>query len=288
MSFFERRGGNFHQLPLAASQWSADRINGAAVAGLAAHVVEHEHSEGDELTPARFTIDIFRQGRFEETSVTTTRVRTGRNVRIADALIAQGDQPIARAPAVFARPSREPSGRRWNPPTGSYVPPGRLRAAMSTPGICWGSDAHGESWSLMMSEHQNASRKRLWINQTGLVNGEESSPFVRTAMVGELTNTLTSWGDTGIGYINHDVTIVLARMPAGLSIGLEADNHTSGAGLAVGTSSLYDEFGRFGSCSVSSLAYLTGSLDVTGAPSQEEWGARQPGTGRDDLSNVTK
>lgn len=62
-------------------------------------------------------------------------------------------------------------------------------------------------------------------------------------MTAEVRSPLTNWGTAGVGFINVDLTLVLARLPQGLELGLEADNHISDAGVAVGTATLYDRQG---------------------------------------------
>ncbi|MFJ4657682.1 acyl-CoA thioesterase domain-containing protein [Nocardia sp. NPDC088792] len=268
MAFFERTIEGFAPLPHAASQWSAHAINGAAVAGLGAYGIESEHG-GPGLVPARFTIDLFRQPKFGPLSVRTRQVRDGRTVRIADAWVEQGGVPVARATAVLVRLTAQPAGTRWQPRASPEYPRPQDISTPSEPAIHWGSDAHPEGWSTVMSEHQNASRKRLWIYQADLFAGEPSSPFVRAASVGELANTLTSWGDKGIGFINHDFTMVLSRNPSSAEIGIEADNHSSVGGLAAGAATMYDRDGSFGVCVVSAVARGAAALDVSAA--KDNW-----------------
>nr|WP_237088144.1 acyl-CoA thioesterase domain-containing protein [Nocardia seriolae] len=249
------------------------------MAGLAAYGAETEHGESG-LVPARFTIDLFRQPRFHPLTVRSQRVRDGRTVRVADVWVEQDDKPVARATLVLARPTAQPPGTRWLPePQPEYPRPERF-SPLIEPGGYWGSDAHPTGWSTAMAEHQNTSRKRLWIHQTDVLAGEPSSPFARAASVGELTNTLTSWGDRGIGFINHDFTMLLSRNPIGAEIGIEADNHTSDCGLAAGAATLYDREGRFGLCVVSAVAHAVAGLDLS--EFTDNWGETRGGTAASD------
>ncbi|RDI60530.1 acyl-CoA thioesterase domain-containing protein [Nocardia pseudobrasiliensis] len=266
MAIFAEHEGGFEPLPFAGGQWAAGTVNGSALAGLAANALETAHGEPG-FRVARFTMDIFRLPTFAPLHLDTTLVRAGRSVRIADVAVRQGDRPIARASMVCARASRDPDGTRWQPHRAPMALPERLAGSdLVDPVVCWGSDAHPDGWSETMSEHQNSSRKRLWFNQPRLLAARDNSPFVRAAMVGEMTNTLTSWGDRGIAYINHDVTVVLTRLPIGTVVGIEAENHLAADGVAAGVATMWDRAGCFGISTVSSMALGTGALDVARNP----------------------
>lgn len=269
MAYFTRRADGFHPLPFSRSQWSPDTINGSALAGLTAHALEADCSASG-FRVARFTMDIFRQPAFAPLRAEATMVREGRSIRIADVTVRQGDRAVARASMVSIRPTREPAGSRWHPDSRSMSLSESLSTALPRPGILWGSDEHPGGWSASMTEHQNPGRKRLWFDQPRLFAEEDNTPFVRAAMLGELTNTLTSWGDRGIGFINHDVTILLAREPIGSVVGIEADNHVSDEGIAAGAATMWDSRGRFGMSMVGSVAHMAGSLHVSSGP--EDWG----------------
>ncbi|NMM91626.1 hypothetical protein B2J88_46310 [Rhodococcus sp. SRB_17] len=266
MTYFELNEDQFHPLPASQSLWSADSINGSALAGLAAHAIESSCS-AIGYRPAKFTLDIFRQPSFAPLRASATLVREGRSIRIVDVLVQQGDRTVARASMSSIRPTQDPPGARWYP-SESMTLSEALAAQLPTPGILWGSDEHPDRWSTSMPEHQNGGRKRLWFDQPRVISGIENTPFVRAAMVGELTNTLTSWSDRGIGFINHDVTILLARLPIGPIVGIEADNHVSGDGIAAGAATMWDADGRFGISVVGSVAHLGGSLDSASSPGQ--------------------
>lgn len=267
MAYFEHIDGEIQPLPFSQSQWSPDALNGSAMAGLTAHILETECG-APEFRAAKFTLDIFRQAAYAPLHTATTTVRKGRSIRTSDVTVRQGDRIVARASMVAIRPTEDPSGARWQPTSESMTLSDSLLASLPQPGILWGSDGHPNGWSSTMSEHQNAGRKRLWFDQPRLFAGTENSPIVRAAMVGELTNTLTSWSDRGIGFINHDVTILLSRLPLGHIVGIEADNHLSADGIAVGTATMWDNAGRFGVSVAGSVAHLAGSLDAASSPKQ--------------------
>ena len=66
-------------------------------------------------------------------------------------------------------------------------------------------------------------------------------------MVAEATSLVTNLGTKGVGYINGDLTVGLSRLPVGEWIGVQADSHWAEDGVAVGTATLFDRRGAFGS-----------------------------------------
>ncbi|TQF65492.1 thioesterase family protein [Rhodococcus spelaei] len=239
-------------------------VNGAALCGLVARALENSHG-GDGFVPARLTVDLFRPALTRPLTAVTTGVRDGKRIRVADAELLQDGEPVVRATAVFLRPSEQPPGQVWtrerrpSPPPATIAPP---TEALTPP--YFGSDDHPDGWSTSMLEHQGASRKRMWARHLPAVVGEEPSPFVRAAMAGEPTSLMTNWGTAGVGFINVDMTLVLARLPEGLDVGIEADDHISADGVAVGTATMFDRRGTVGTCVVSALANARRQVDFAG------------------------
>ena len=83
-------------------------------------------------------------------------------------------------------------------------------------------------------------------------------------MAGEPTSLMTNWGSEGVGFINVDLTLVLARLPEGPDVGIEADDHISSDGLAVGTATMFDRGGPIGTCVVSALSNARRQVDFAG------------------------
>jgi hypothetical protein len=72
---------------------------------------------------------------------------------------------------------------------------------------------------------------------------------------------VTNWGSNGVEYINTDITLTLARLPAGREIGLSAVDRVSHHGIAVGTATVFDRQGRLGTTVVSSIANAKRTVD---------------------------
>lgn len=251
--YFAVDGGGFAPNRMAASQWSADQVVGPALCGLLARALDTEHAT-DGFVPVRLTVDLFKPARMHELSVATTRVRDGKRIRLADAVVTQDGEPAARASVVFLQPSEQPPGDIWTrdqqpvPPSLEVAPPSEVPNAP-----LWHSDDSAH-WSRVPSEHENGSRKRSWQHPVNVVDGERPSPFVVAAMAAEQTSMVTNWSSAGVGFINTDLTLALVRMPHGADIGLEADNHLSRNGIAAGTATLFDRHGAFGSAMITAVS----------------------------------
>ncbi|WP_051031422.1 acyl-CoA thioesterase domain-containing protein [Nocardia veterana] len=251
--YFAVDGQGFLPNRMAASQWSADQVVGPALCGLLARTLEIGHG-GDGFVPVRLTVDLFKPARMRELAVATTRVRDGKRIRLADAVVTQDGEPAARASVVFLQPSEQPPGEIWTrerqpvPPSHEVAPP-----VDGPDAPLWHSDASAE-WTRIPSEHENGSRKRSWQHPVNVVDGEGPSAFVLAAMAAEQTSMVTNWSSAGVGFINTDLTLALVRMPDGGGIGLEADNHLSRNGIAAGTATLFDRHGAFGSAMITAVA----------------------------------
>ncbi|MEV0357203.1 acyl-CoA thioesterase domain-containing protein [Nocardia sp. NPDC050697] len=260
-AFFERTAERvFTPLAMAASAWSPDMVNGPALCGLLAECLDREYG-APEFVPARLTVDLFRPTLRKPVELTTSAARTGRRIVVADAELRQEGQVVARASAVFLRRSEQPPGALWTRAEQPAPPPAALRAGPAT--HIWGSDAHPAGWSPELGEHQNDSRKRCWQEPVPVLLDEPAGPFAAAAIIGESTSLMTNWGSEGVGFINGDLTLALARLPRGTSIGVEADNHIAVDGVSVGTATLFDADGVFGSCIVTAVANPAAQVDFS-------------------------
>ena len=124
----------------------------------------------------------------------TSRVRSGRRIRVADAEVVQDGVTVARASLVFLRTSATPPVRCGAGPTGSRARRRAARAAAGGQVAPWfGSGDDGPGWTPTMADHQGAGASacgpgcRRW------------SPTRRVAvhpaaMTGETTSMMTNWG----------------------------------------------------------------------------------------------
>jgi acyl-CoA thioesterase len=251
--------GGFMPTPFAQSHWGDDHLNGPAVVGLAAQTLEN-YCGTDDFMPVRFTADLFRAARNARTTVDVRVVRDGRRVRSAECDVVQGDRPVARATLVQYRRSSAPPGHQWTAPMTVVAPPTPDNEL--APFV--GSDDGG--WTRSPGEHQNASRKRFFNDGVSVVAGEKLSPFVRAVTLAESTSLVTNLGTDGIGYINGDLTVALSRLPLDEWLMIQADSHFASDGVSVGTATLFDHQGAFGSGMVTAVANPAAQIDFSARP----------------------
>ena len=251
--------GGFEPTRFALSHWGDDHLNGPAVVGLAALTLE-KHCGSSEFMPTRLTVDLFRAARSVATSVAVRVVRDGRRIRSAECDLVQEGRPVARATLVQYRRSEAPPGRLWAAPITSPFPPTFDDGALTA------VDSDAADLSRSPGEHQNDSRKRFYNKAIDVVAGEANSQFVRAVMVAEATSLVTNLGTHGVGYINGDLTVGLARLPVGDWIGVQADSHWAADGVAVGTATLFDRSGAFGSGMITAVSNPAAQIDFANDP----------------------
>ena len=269
--FMSNDDGTFDPTAAAGGHWGESLISGPAVAGLAARALERDYGQAG-CTPARFTIDLLKPARQVPTRTQTRLIREGRRVRYAECDVIQGDWIVARATAVQYLTSEAPPGEEWTTEPVFTAPKDTARDALSV-----GSDPAG--WSVLGAEHQNTATKRAYYRGVDVVVGEELSPFVRAVIVAEAAaNMVINLGTRGIGYINGDLTVSMSRLPRSEFIGVQGDSRSAAAGVAVGTATLFDDAGPFGTAMVTSIANPAAQIDFAGnartdAPGAELFGA---------------
>jgi hypothetical protein len=245
---------------LAAGPWSTDQLAGRAVVALVAWGAERDHG-GTEWQPARLTVDMFRPAPMAPLTVTSTRIRDGSRVRACDVFIHHGDRLVCRGSAVFVRRGEDPPGTVWSPPGWEGPYPADLSDLLGDAGL---GDLR------LVTPFGAPAQGLAWIHEThDLVDGEPSTPFVRTAGVTDWVNPLSNSGDRGLAYINADLTLYLARLPRGEWVGLRTFVHAAAQGVAVGGAAVYDTEGMIGSVQVCAVADTRMQEQRRGTPPQD-------------------
>jgi hypothetical protein len=249
-------GGAFVPTPFAQSHWGDDHLNGPAVVGLAARALEN-HCGSPDFMPTRFTADLFRAARNVPTTIDVRVVRNGRRVKSAECDVVQDGRTVTRATLVQYRRSTAPPGREWVAPVSLVAPPPPDDSIL--PFV--GSDDAG--WTRSPAAHQNDSRKRFFNDGIKVLAGENNSAFVRAVMIAEATSLVTNLGTQGIGYINGDLTAAFSRLPVDDWIAIQGDSHWVSDGISVGTATLSDSRGAFGSGMVTAVANPAAQIDFS-------------------------
>jgi acyl-CoA thioesterase len=248
---FERDGDLLVPRPFTQSGWSAGTLNGRYLAGLVAYGAER-HADPD-LQPARLTVDMFRPGTMGPTRVDTTVVRDGRRIRVVDSSVITDGVQICRGTTVFLRRSADPEGEEWYPPEWDAPDPDDLEPMVrgagpggyempweTRPITAWGN----------LSEH-----RRIWVRESRpFVDGEAVTPFLRAALAADMANGQTNAGPGGLGFINADLTMTIARLPVDEWVGLDARSRATADGVSAGSVDLYDRKGRIGQVTLIGVA----------------------------------
>ncbi|MFI6866300.1 thioesterase family protein [Nocardia sp. NPDC050406] len=258
VAFFTEVDGRFVATAMAVSAWSATQLAGTAVCGLLARELE-THRPDAGFTPARFTVDLFRPVLNEPIALRSEVVRDGRRIRVVDASIVQDGEVRARATVMYLANAQQPPGEVWQPGHHLPVPERRLDNPEGHPPLF---KSGAMDWTGDFASGRNSERKAIWHNVPPLVEGEPITPFQRAAFVGDATNLVCNWGTEGVGYINSDMTLTLARLPEGPEVGLQAHDHIAANGLVVATALMYDRSGPLGTCVATAISNARRQVDL--------------------------
>ena len=238
----------------ALSRWGTDQLNGPALVGLAARTIE-ERFGLEEFMPARLTVDLFKAARRVPTTATARLIRDGRRVRNAECELLQDGVPVARATMVQYRRSSAPRGEEWSATMDLPLPADVDDSSF----LRVGSDDGG--WSPNIADHRNTSRKRFLNRAIDVVEGSVNTPLVNAVYAAEGTSLVANLGTAGIGYINGDLTVALARLPVDEWICVQADSHWVADGISTGAATLYDRAGAFGTGVITAISNPAAQID---------------------------
>lgn len=249
---------------LARSLWKHDQMHGVATSGALARAAEHAilAAGRTDLRPARFTVDLFRAPTMDPCHLTSMVVREGHRLMLVEATLYQDEEARARAIALFLKDSENAPGKVWTSPDVPQPPPLDVAPVTDQPHVpFFFSDRVG--WSQNFAEHQNGDRKMTWQSPLPVVAGEKTSPFQGLAGTADSTSMVCNWGEQGVQYINSDVNVSISRLPVSHEIGLAAVSWHAHDGIAIGTATVFDRQGPFGTSMVTSLANARRSVDFT-------------------------
>lgn len=245
----------------AGSGWGSATMRGMAVGGALARAVERSVTElgRSDLTPVRWTLDLFRGAHLVESVARTRIVREGRRLCLVEADLSQAGRAVARGTALFLATGETPEGVVWSPAHDHlFMPPPELAPADEESRFYY---SEGMGWHRDGSVHRSAMRKQSWHQPVSIVKDEVASPFQWVASVADAANVVVNWGDSGLEYINADVTLNIARLPHGDEVGLSVIDRVDHGGIAVGVATVFDRLGALGSITVSALGNAAHAVD---------------------------
>jgi hypothetical protein len=243
------------------SRWAADHVVGAAVCGLAALVLEEAYGL-PEFMPTRLTVDLFKSPRRVRTTTSMRLLWDDRRTRNSLCVMEQEGVAVAQAVLVQYRRDEALPGRECTPD----------RSALDTPALTGLAPQNGSvrqmqsgssDWTAEIADHQNADRKRVFTQSVDVLAGKGNTPFVQAVTAAEATSLVTNLGTAGVGYINGDLTVALSRLPDGGGICVQAESHWVSDGITVGTATLLDGSGAFGSGLVTALSNRHAQIDFS-------------------------
>src|SRR6195952_2106496 len=241
---FTQDGDSYLPQPPARGPWSANSLHGRVVIGLLGYELERTHG-GAEWMPARLTVDMYRMPDFSPITCVTRVVRGGRRIQIVDCELMQGGKSVARGTAQFLIRGENAAGKTWSPLNWDAPHPDTLPAPPA--------GQFGERlWKMRNVSDwfgtDETRRRGAWMAEIReMVDGVPLTPFARVAAAADFASPLANRHETGLGYINTDMTVYLHRLPVGEWIGFEKINHDASEGVAIGECFLYDVEGRIGS-----------------------------------------
>jgi hypothetical protein len=245
---FTPRGADFLPSEHTRGPWDPRHQHGGAVAALVARAVERR--AGAEFCVTRLTVELMRPVPLEPLAVDVSVPRPGRRVLGITVSVSAGDLEVevVRAHAVAVRHADLPTGEGHasflepGPKQGVELPfgfqdddrPAFHSTGMAVRFVDGGADRPGPA--------------RAWFRlRRPVVGDEEPSGVQRAAAAADFGNGI-SWVlpfDEWI-FLNPDLTLHLARPPAGEWVGLDALTLPSDRGMAMAESAVFDEQGRLG------------------------------------------
>ena len=275
MTFYQvantSRGEVFTPLPDSASRWTGSHVRGPAITSLLARAVERAVPEEARLLPARSTFDLHSQVPMTATQVRTRVLKQGRTLWVVEAEMYIGDDSservVARARVALAAPNggdvaAETPLSVWSTPLPpGCVPPSNDLLSVSEQGRLYRAE-HTE-WSGTRAGHQNADQHHVWYFDVPIIEGETPTPYQRAARISDLGNFVVNFGAEGLAYINADVTLSLARLPAAGGVGVTSQLRTANAGVSVGTALVFDAEGMCGMSTVTAVRHTKTQLSYS-------------------------
>jgi hypothetical protein len=248
-AFFKRDGESYIPTPACRGPWNPNSLHGRVVIGLLGFELERLHG-GDEWMPARLTVDMYRLADFSPITAVTRVVRGGKRVKVVDCELISGARSVARGTCQFLIRSENAPGATWSRPSWNVPKPDALPAPPA--------GQFGERmWKMRNIDAPfdgTARQRRAWMSEIRpLVDGAPLTPFQRVAVAADFASPLANRSETGLGYINTDVTVYLHRLPVGEWLGFESTNHHATDGVAIGECFLYDVEGAIGTASIAAL-----------------------------------
>ncbi len=250
-ALFEPDGPLLVPTALTVGPWDPGSQHGGAPSALLARAVESEPAP-EPVQLARLTVELLRPVPLTPLQVSCEVVRPGRKVQLVRAVLRAGDVEVAVAHGLRIRTVDRPvpDGTAPDDPTPPGPEHGRQTRFLTTPagGEVQGFHTTANDIRFVEGGFDQPGPALAWIRLlVPVVAGEVTSPAMRAAAAADFGNGL-SWvlPATSWLFVNPDLTVHLARLPAGEWIGMRSTTATSAVGIGMAETALYDRSGRVG------------------------------------------
>jgi hypothetical protein len=242
---YQRHDDTFEPTELAASPWSADTQHGGPPAALLAEAIAGV--DQTDMAVVRVTVEMLTPVPMRPLRVSARITRAGKRLQLAEAVLLDGDQIIARALGMRIR-RRSPLDLPTIATDLGPVPPAP-------------DNGHDTPFEGLGGFYQDALDHRYlvgaltdwgpataWLRmKVPLVEGEAITPLQRVMTAADCGNGVSMTFDPRQGlFINPDLTVYLHRYPEGEWILLDAITRLDPSGLGMAESALSDQNGRIG------------------------------------------
>lgn len=257
--FFHRDGEAYVPTRMANGFWKpSGNLHARVMIGLFAHLIEQQYGEPD-LQPARLTVDLYRLPDLDPVTVSTKLVRQGGRIKMIEAELFSGGVSSARASCQLLRRTQQPEAKTWSRPGWDVPPPDQVPPPAKPFTEKWEMRPILPPGFIATHDLRTPGPRRTWLREVRpLVAGEAYTPFSRVATGIDYTSPTAHAAETGLDFINSDVTLYLDRLPVGEWIGYEVTDHQSAEGVAVGACALHDINGPIGFSACAALAQKRG------------------------------
>jgi hypothetical protein len=182
-------------------------------------------------------------------------VRQGGRIKVIEAELFSGGVSSARASCQLLRRSQQPDAPVWAGAAWDAPPPDRVAPPAKPFTDNWEMRPVLPPGATVANDLRAPGPRRTWLREVRpLVGGEAYTPFSRVATGVDYTSPIANGSETGLDFINSDVTLYLHRQPVGEWIGYEVTGHQSAEGVALGHCTLHDTLGPIGFSSCAALA----------------------------------
>lgn len=247
-ALFVPDGENWLPTGYSVGPWSPDSLHGGPVAALLTRAIEATSAPAP-VRLARLTVELLRPVPRSPLVVATEVVRPGAKVSTVDATVHTADGKLlvmARAQRIRVAEVEFPDGVDETPPA---LPP-EASDTSGWPGVAeLAFHSHATEHRFVRGRFGDVGACFDWVRlAVPVVPGEQPSGWQRAAATADFSNGISAVVpfDGSAVFINPDLTVHLWREPQGEWIGTDAVTRTSGTGIGMAETALWDLSGRIG------------------------------------------